>query len=184
MKKKSFTLIEVLASIAIISILAAIGVAAYSFAMNSARESATRALLVQIENALKSAQTTTGVIPSTYSSGVQYKKIVATLNTDGTVKEIKLDTDVWPTDVQAAFLKLIDQEALKSHLNSDGELTDAWGGVIYYAYPGAANKTGIDLVAPGPDGKYGKAADGNVKADGKGDYYDGLEKACDDVLNF
>ena len=44
-----FTLVEVLAVVALVSLLAAIGFGAYSYAMNASRESNTKALLKRIE---------------------------------------------------------------------------------------------------------------------------------------
>ena len=45
-KRQSFSLIELLAVIAVIGILVGIGVGGYSYAMNSAKESATRSARV------------------------------------------------------------------------------------------------------------------------------------------
>ena len=46
--KRNFTLVEVLGVTILISILAAIGVAAYTYAMESSKESATRALITRL----------------------------------------------------------------------------------------------------------------------------------------
>jgi Tfp pilus assembly protein PilE len=52
MKRKNFTLIEILGVCALIAILGIIGFGSYTFAMNKSKESATQALLKQIEAGL------------------------------------------------------------------------------------------------------------------------------------
>ena len=62
-------------------------------------------------------------------------------------------------------------------------LVDSWGGTVYYRYPGAFNKTGFDLIAPGPDGNFGTVANTSAPADATV-YKDSGEWACDDISNF
>ena len=59
-----FTLVEVLAVVALVSLLAAIGFGAYSYAMNASRESNTKALLKRIEAGLESCRTKYGYYPA------------------------------------------------------------------------------------------------------------------------
>ena len=55
--KKRFTLTEVLVVVFLIGVLTAIGFGMYSYAMNSAKESATRALFSRLNAALESCNT-------------------------------------------------------------------------------------------------------------------------------
>ena len=56
MKKRNFTLIEILGVTALIVILLLIGIGAYTYAMDSAREKSTRATITRLENAFKMIQ--------------------------------------------------------------------------------------------------------------------------------
>ena len=178
-----FTLVEVLAVVALVSLLAAIGFGAYSYAMNASRESNTKALLKRIEAGLESCRTKFGYYPASTS----FTAISFTLKNDTSlISSIQFGTDVMSSDYEKEFLRVVDEESLKTSMkknmyaSSDSgksfELEDGWGGKIYYRYPGLINKGGYDLVSPGPDRKFGK----NNKTDPQSDN----EKVCDDITNF
>lgn len=64
-------------------------------------------------------------------------------------------------------------------------LEDAFGGKIYYRFPGKINKTGFDLVSAGADGVFAKDDDGKPdNGSARSDYYDGSERIVDDISNF
>ncbi len=185
-----FTLVEVLAVVALISLLAAIGFGAYSYAMNASRESNSKALFKRIEAGLESCRTKFGYYPVSTS----FTEISITLKKDTSlVSAIQFGTDVMSSDYEKEFLRVVDEESLKKNmiktLNASSgteksfELEDGWGGKIYYRYPGLINKGGYDLVSPGPDGKFGKNNKADPQSD-RSDYYSDNEKICDDITNF
>ena len=63
MKRKNFTLIEILGVCALIAILGIIGFGSYTFAMNKSKDSATRALLKQVEAGLANVKQECGYYP-------------------------------------------------------------------------------------------------------------------------
>lgn len=192
-----FTLVELLAVIALIAILSAIGFGSYSYAMGRAKESSTRALLKQLEAGLESFHAKNGYYPRS-GSGFSVLKIGLSA-ADNTVSEInfgddsgKLTYSASPADRKArlanemldSFTKAVDVEVLKKHLNASGEIEDAWGGKIYYCAPGKFNIAKFDLVSAGPDGKFGKDSV-ETPSTTRTDYRtDAGEAVCDDLFNF
>ncbi len=190
-----FTLVEVLAVVALISLLAAIGFGAYSYAMNASRESNTKALLKRIEAGLESCRTKYGYYPVSTS----FTEISITLKKDTSlVSAIQFGTDVMSSDYEKEFLRVVDEESLKKNmiktLNASSgtdtdteksfELEDGWGGKIYYRYPGQINKGGFDLIAPGADGRFG-SGNAPTPPTARTSYYStDNEKVCDDITNF
>lgn len=190
-----FTLVEVLAVVALISLLAAIGFGAYSYAMNASRESNTKALLKRIEAGLESCRTKFGYYPVSTS----FTEISITLKKDTSlVSAIQFGTDVMSSDYEKEFLRVVDEESLKENmiktLNASSgtdtdteksfELEDGWGGKIYYRYPGQINRGGFDLIAPGADGRFG-SGNATTPPTARTSYYStDNEKICDDITNF
>lgn len=190
-----FTLVEVLAVVALISLLAAIGFGAYSYAMNASRESNTKALLKRIEAGLESCRTKFGYYPVSTS----FTEISITLKKDTSlVSAIQFGTDVMSSDYEKEFLRVVDEESLKKNmiktLNASSgtdtdteksfELEDGWGGKIYYRYPGQINRGGFDLIAPGADGRFG-SGNATTPPTARTSYYStDNEKICDDITNF
>lgn len=190
-----FTLVEVLAVVALVSLLAAIGFGAYSYAMNASRESNTKALLKRIEAGLESCRTKFGYYPVSTS----FTEISITLKKDTSlVSAIQFGTDVMSSDYEKEFLRVVDEESLKKNmiktLNASSgtdtdteksfELEDGWGGKIYYRYPGQINRGGFDLIAPGADGRFG-SGNATTPPTARTSYYStDNEKICDDITNF
>lgn len=190
-----FTLVEVLAVVALVSLLAAIGFGAYSYAMNASRESNTKALLKRIEAGLESCRTKYGYYPVSTS----FTEISITLKKDTSlVSAIQFGTDVMSSDYEKEFLRVVDEESLKKNmiktLNASSgtdtdteksfELEDGWGGKIYYRYPGQINRGGFDLIAPGADGRFG-SGNATTPPTARTSYYStDNEKVCDDITNF
>lgn len=190
-----FTLVEVLAVVALISLLAAIGFGAYSYAMNASRESNTKALLKRIEAGLESCRTKYGYYPVSTS----FTEISITLKKDTSlVSAIQFGTDVMSSDYEKEFLRVVDEESLKKNmiktLNASSgtdtdteksfELEDGWGGKIYYRYPGQINRGGFDLIAPGADGRFGSGNETTPPTARTSYYSTDNEKVCDDITNF
>ena len=175
--KKRFTLVEIFAVVAIIAILSIIGVAAYSYAQNSSRESDTKAVEARLVAALETIKNKGGSIPVAKDN---FTKItIKNTNTDN--PEISAGSTMTVKDAKN-FLSAIEVDSLGKHLKGD-ELVDAWGNPIYYRYPGKFNVGGIDLVSAGADGKFG-ADNADTPPTEISKYKDGKELVCDDVVNF
>lgn len=185
-----FTLVEVLAVVALVSLLAAIGFGAYSYAMNASRESNTKALLKRIEAGLESCRTKYGYYPASQS----FRRILIQLDTSTKlVSDIQFDVSSSETgmsgtslsdEMRKEFLRVVEEESLKKGQTGDFVLEDSWGGAIYYRYPGQINKGGFDLIAPGADGRFG-SGNATTPPPARTSYYStDNEKVCDDITNF
>ena len=198
---RRFTLVELLAVIALIAVLSAIGFGTYSYAKGKAQETATEALMKQIEAGLEGFHTKAGYYPK--SNNDDFSVIKFTFAADGTLDKIEFGGEtlekqsISDGDSQAkkkrmknerleAFSKAVEMEVIKSNLDNDGVLTDAWGGKIYYRSPGKFKTGSYDLVSAGPDEKFGKdsAADPTGITD-LGKFRENAgEHVCDDLFNF
>ncbi|MBQ7693487.1 MAG: type II secretion system protein [Lentisphaeria bacterium] len=186
MKKRDFTLVELLAVTALIAILAGIGFAAFSYASNRGREAATKSLITRIGAGLESVRTKHGAFPGATS----YGDIVVTVNSSGLVTGITFGGTALSAKQLKTFLAICDGESLKKNLDGSGNVTDAWGGNVKYCSPGLVNTVKFDLVAPGPDEKFGTArasAPPATAPSGKtvlDNYKTDGEWSCDDIANF
>lgn len=207
---RRFTLVELLAVMALIAILSGIGFGVYSYAKNKAKESATEALLKQIEAGLDGFHTKAGYYP--LSQNQDFSTIRFRLAADGTVEGVifgvgnhdnpqndEPDGETLTRDTGAdkasrtrterleAFVKSLDMEVIKNHLNSNNEIVDAWGNPIYYRSPGRFRTGGYDLVSAGSDANFGSSA-GNKTPKGMTDpakfRKSSGEHVCDDIFNF
>ena len=203
MKKKhrfAFTMVEILAVTALISILAAIGFGSYSYAMGRAKESATRALVKQLEAGIAAFHAKYGYYPPASAYGtitvgrnsssnvVETIKFGSGTGTDksytigaatGSGKQLQLKKAEL-----AAFMKAVELETIAKYLDGSGQITDAYGGLIHYRAPGVINTTSFDLIAPGEDGKFGSGKEETPPA-GKSNYIDSSNDwICDDIANF
>ena len=194
---RRFTLVELLAVMALIAILSAIGFGVYSYSKSKAKESSTEALLKQIDAGLGAFNTKFGYYPK--SNGDDFSVIKFEINDDGTVKSVdfggeKLTYNANPSNKKErmanerleAFTKAVDMEVVKNSLNASNEIVDAWGNKIYYRSPGKFKKGAYDLVSAGPDGKFGK---GNANepagiTDLTQFRENSGEHVCDDVFTF
>ena len=179
-ERKSFSLVEILAAVAIVGILAAIGFGTYSYAMNSARESASKALLQRIAAAFDAAKVKEGYYPTT---GGSFVPIAVTIGSDGTVNTISINGAALSPEFQKEFVRVVEWDSFAKTVKN-GTAEDAWGGTIYYCYPGKINLLGFDLIAPGADGKFGTAA-AATPPDSLSSYRDDDgEPLSDDLANF
>ncbi len=204
-KRQSFSLIELLAVIAVIGILVGIGVGGYSYAMNSSKESATRSAMKQIEVALENMKAKYGYYPPC-AKGDEGK--IYLFNKDGDVPDsddsesgdspkAKLNTAMQVTgNYMADFVKQLDPESLRSLATVDTGashecqyLVDAWGNQIYYRCPGEINKESYDLISAGPDGRFAEFSKNWTTLKNqtyeKKDFRDNDNVTiCDDLFNF
>ena len=185
-----FTLVEVLAVVALVSLLAAIGFGAYSYAMNASRESNTKALLKRIEAGLESCRTKYGYYPASQNFRwilIQLDtstKLVSGIQFDVSLSETGMSGTSLSDEMRNEFLRVIEEESLKKGKTGDFVLEDSWGGAIYYRYPGQINKGGFDLIAPGADGRFGSGNETTPPTARTSYYSTDNEKVCDDITNF
>lgn len=185
MKKKNFTLVELLCATALVVILAGIGFSAYSYASHRGKEAATKSLITRIAAGLETLKTKHGFYPASSS----YKTIEVTVNNNtGLITGISFGgTSVSDAKQLKDFLAVVDGENLKKYLvehSGHHDLTDAWGGPIKYKYPGSINTVKFDLIAPGADGGFGTAGKENIIPTTLSGYRENNEWACDDIANF
>ncbi len=199
--KRKFTLIEILGVTILISILAAIGIAAYSYAMESSKESATRALITRVSTAFEALREE-GLLPKTApnsQSSTQFVNLVfnpdpTTVNGTQDDEGLRLFIDNSENDKDVnirlnpkaykLFAKAIGADSIKRNLNEKNQLTDSWGNPIYVRYPGKFNRGGFDIIAAGSDGGLGEDVD-STPSDDIDDYRDSdNEWLCDDITNF
>lgn len=185
-----FTLVEVLAVVALVSLLAAIGFGAYSYAMNASRESNTKALLKRIEAGLESCRTKYGYYPASQNFRwilIQLDtstKLVSGIQFDVSSSETGMSGTSLSDEMRMEFLRVIEEESLKKGKTGDFVLEDSWGGAIYYRYPGQINRGGFDLIAPGADGRFGSGNETTPPTARTSYYSTDNEKVCDDITNF
>lgn len=172
-----FTLIELLAVMALIAILGSIGFGVYSYSKNKAKESATEALMKQLEAGLEKLHDNSHY-PRSSAGG--FSPIIVTLATDGTVETVNFggETLTRQTGVSLkkqqrlqqarfdAFVKSLDMQVINGNVDSGGAILDAWGNRIYYRSPGGFKSGGYDLISAGPDGLFG--CNPNPQSSGKG----------------
>lgn len=166
--RHNFTMVELLAAMAVIVILAGLGVGVYALAMNRNKTARTEALLKRVEIALETVKRKHGAYPQTmegYAVRLDLLPAGATrvAVTDGTVKVKYSDaSEVDFTAMVNDFVNTIGEDRLKGHVLELASgvtgvdpvrvLCDAWGNPLYYRSPGEKNTTGFDLGSAGPDG--------------------------------
>lgn len=200
-----FTLVELLAVMAIIAILSGLGFGAYTFANTRAKESATESLLKQIEAGLESFHTKNGYYPRSAAggfsaitftvdsannrvTGVDFGDAATKLTYNSTASNRKARME---NEKIESFTKALDLEAIRKHLNNSRELEDAWGEKIYYRSPGTFKSGGYDLISAGPDGEFSKEnkdasdAPGVLNSLSRDNFrQDDGTRLCDDIFNF
>ena len=123
MKKKNFTLVELLCATALVVILAGIGFSAYSYASHRGKEAATKSLITRIAAGLETLKTKHGFYPASSS----YKTIEVTVNNNtGLITGISFGgTSVSDAKQLKDFLAVVDGENLKKYLveHSDPSLS-------------------------------------------------------------
>ena len=179
MKKKNFTLVELLCATALVAILAGIGFSAYSYASHRGKEAATKSLIATISAGLESVKNKHSIFPASSD----FADITVTVqNSTGIINEVKFGTTVLTDKQRKDFLAVVDGELLKKYISND-KVTDAWGGAVKYKYPGAINTVKFDIVAPGPDEFFGNNETATPPTTIAG-YKENDEWSCDDIANF
>lgn len=151
-KKRKFTLVELLAVMGIITILAGIAIGVVQFARKKTGEARTTATLEIIKMGLEQYKQKYGYyLPI---SGGEYVEI----HTDyvDSANDAKNNN-------KGNFNQFIDYNALIGQGKASGVTTgrhcyyikDGFGAPIYYCYPGKINRTGYDLGSCGPNNNIG-----------------------------
>ncbi len=187
MKRKTFTLIEILGVVTIIAILATLGFAGYSYANTKSKESATEGLLTRVHAAFELAHQKTGFMPpsTTFSSiGIcDDGKIITVNGTEYKVDSSAAGKNKLYSNFCQIFVKTLEMDKMKRFLE-DGKIVDAWGNEIKFRYPGILKSGGFDLLSAGADGGYGTDA-AATPPDAADKYRDESgEWICDDIAKF
>ena len=175
--RHNFTLIEILGVTVLIAVLAGLGIAGYSYAMESSRESATKALIARMKIGLEDLQRE-GKLRKTNG----FVKVTLRLD-DPTAADRLAFGSVKVSDGYDIFVKAISADTMKRHLNASHEIVDAWGNPVYVRFPGKFNRGGFDIIAAGSDGTFGNGSAAAPPEDSTKYRADG-EWNCDDLANF
>ncbi len=168
----AFTLVELLAVIAILAILMGIGVGAFSYANRRIADTRTRTLIKQIEVAMEAYRQEFGYYAQ--------QPAIASFR-------VQRDTAVDKGD----FTYFLDFETLKQNNTKLGSVSgtttwytfvDGYGNDLLFRCPGYKNKASFDLSSKGPDGRYGDSTS-VTDASTEAQKYGQLGKA-DDITNF
>ena len=158
MKRRHFTLIELLTVIAIIAILAGITFGGITYASNKAQRDKTVSIMLEFEDALEA-----------------YKKDYGVYPVCATAKAVDFSNDEW---------KKFTNETANKHKRpymegATGELIDAYGNAFFYQYPNkedGRNTSKYALWSRGEDGYHGKTKTNGPEKAG--------ETGSDDICNW
>ncbi len=156
MKKHCFTLVEIIMVVALIAVLTGIAIGGYSYAMGSARESATRSIIKQIETALENAKAKHGFYPA--SSKMPGTKYLQLTGANGAELDDDALAEKWgkiPEKYIKDFRKTLDFESLREYIDADGYVCDAWGQPLIYTAPDSSSRKPFTIRSYGPDGEDG-----------------------------
>ena len=155
---RPFTLVEIVAVLAILGVLMGIGIGVYGLAMDKAKRAKTEVLIKKIEVTLENFKTKYGYYPQTDAGAAKnYHFYLDFYNMQG--KSGAWGSDALSQEALSFFLKSIDYESMKSVSSAefDGHpiIVDAWGNPLYYQCPGKINTSSFDLSSTGPNGNAG-----------------------------
>ena len=144
MKRHSFTLLELLVSVGIILVLAAITFGGMNYASKRAQEAKTIATMEEFINALESFKQDYGFYP---------------IIDKNTAVDVDLKDKKWDLfmneDTDTGNSK--DNKKKRAYMEGErGPLVDAYGQAFQYRYPGEKNTAKYDLWSKGPDKTNGK----------------------------
>ena len=187
MKHNSFTLIEILGVMVIITILATLGFAGYSYAQNKSKESATQGLITRINAAFEFAGQKSGFIPPADSGFVTIEIDTANAKISVNGTDYKLNTEATGknkmySEFYKHFIRTIEMDTMGRFMDGN-KIVDAWGNPVYYRYPGVIKEGGFDLISAGSDGTF-SSDEAGTPSDSRSKYCEGAEWICDDIANF
>ncbi len=140
MRRHSFTLLELLVSVGIIMVLAAITFGGMNYASKRAQEAKTIATMEEFINALESFKQDYGFYP---------------IIDNNNVVDVDLKDTKW--DLFMNEKSGVTNKKNRAYMEGNRELlVDAYGQAFQYRYPGAKNTAKYDLWSKGPDKSNGK----------------------------
>ncbi|MBO4304168.1 MAG: prepilin-type N-terminal cleavage/methylation domain-containing protein [Lentisphaeria bacterium] len=153
-RKKAFTLVEILAVISIIAILAGMTVGVSSLVMRKSADTKTRAAMKNVEIALERFREANGYYPPSRGGTISIFRFVKAPDTT-TPEGLRED----------ALSKLFDEKFRSANtcpITISGTqylyIVDAYGNPLVYRCPGYFNKGKYDLGSTGKDEKLGDGA--------------------------
>ncbi len=162
-RRRGFTLVELLVTIAIIAILSALGVGAYVMVSAGLKKSRTETAITQIATTLENLHSKFGYYPMPNAAG---QLQLGTLSSVEALTPDKIDFGgSYPGAFRKSFADSISLEDLKRIcviVNDKIVIADNWERPLRYRVPGAVNTHTFDLDSAGPDGIFGADAEGVV----------------------
>lgn len=149
MKKKNFTLIEIIAVIAIIAILAGLTVGVSSLVMQKAADTKTTAAIKYVEMALEKYKTAHGYYPPSTNGGLD----ILSFKKDSTDLLGKYFDEKFRS-ANTRKIVLLKSGVYEEHLC----IIDSYGNPMLYRCPGYFNKGKYDFGSVGKDKKVGDGA--------------------------
>lgn len=191
-KRHTFTLVEILTTIAILAILAGISLGVTKLAFGKAHESKNQALIKMIEVALEQYKSKYGYYPNSGDKPRLFTMDMVDLTltageSDNDKKTRVLTNNIWQyfdEDFKKTFVK---QTPLANNDIFYGYVIDAKGNPLIYRCPGIFNTGSFDLGSVGEDGYIGdkvKQVNQDTKLENISDSdYEKFGQG-DDIVNF
>lgn len=191
-KRHTFTLVEILTTIAILAILAGISLGVTKLAFGKAHESKNQALIKMIEVALEQYKSKYGYYPNSGDKPRLFTMDMVDLTltageSDNDKKTRVLTNNIWQyfdEDFKKTFVK---QTPLANNDIFYGYVIDAKGNPLVYRCPGIFNTGSFDLGSVGEDGYIGdkvKQVNQDTKLENISDSdYEKFGQG-DDIVNF
>lgn len=191
-KRHTFTLVEILTTIAILAILAGISLGVTKLAFGKAHESKNQALIKMIEVALEQYKSKYGYYPNSGENPQLFMMDMVDLTltageSDNDKKTRVLTNNIWQyfdEDFKKTFVK---QTPLANNDIFYGYVIDAKGNPLVYRCPGIFNTGSFDLGSVGEDGYIGdkvKQVNQDTKLENISDSdYEKFGQG-DDIVNF
>ncbi len=191
-KRHTFTLVEILTTIAILAILAGISFGVTKLAFGKAHESKNQALIKMIEVALEQYKSKYGYYPNSGDKPRLFTMDMVDLTltageSDNDKKTRVLTNNIWQyfdEDFKKTFVK---QTPLANNDIFYGYVIDAKGNPLVYRCPGIFNTGSFDLGSVGEDGYIGdkvKQVNQDTKLENISDSdYEKFGQG-DDIVNF
>ena len=171
--RRSFTMVELMAAMVIIAILAGIGVKGMQFANQAAAEGATKANMEKVKIFLEDFKKLKGYYPQKSATGVPdssddtYHLKIELASSDST-KANYLTSNNDSSELYTVIQNytdlinsgLIERSTTDESASGAGDGTDSfkfmdgYGGYFYYACPGIVNVSSYDLISAGSDGYF------------------------------
>lgn len=146
LRKRHFTLIELLAVMAIIAILTAMLIGGINFAAKRADTAKTESVIAQMEMALEAFKADNGYYPVTSDKREIQFKVVGAILTLALVGETSPDLKFIGSNGRPYL------ELGAVSVTAEPMPLDAWGNGLIYLSPGTNNPQKYDLWSKGPDG--------------------------------